>query len=200
MPDERSLGATRKLMDLLQGLGEDDLVFCLISGGGSALLAQPVPGVSLDDLQKLTKSMLACGATIQEMNTLRKHLDLVKGGGLLRMAAPARVFTLILSDVVGSPLETIASGPTVSDPTTFADAVGILKSYQLWETAPAGIVAHLEAGLAGKAAETLKPGDPLLERSERHPGGEQPGRGAVRAGAGPPGGVQHPAAHHLFAG
>jgi len=166
VPDERSLSGTRKITGLLQDLDERDLVFCLISGGGSALLACPAPGVSLEDLQELTKSLLSCGASIQEINTLRKHLDLVKGGGLLRMASPARVVTLVLSDVVGSSLETIASGPTVPDPSTFADAVRILKSYRLWETAPAGIIAHLEAGLDGKIAETLKPGDPLLDRSE----------------------------------
>jgi hydroxypyruvate reductase len=166
VPDERSLSGTRKITGLLQDLDEHDLVFCLISGGGSALLACPAPGVSLEDLQELTKSLLSCGASIQEINTLRKHLDLVKGGGLLRMASPARVVTLVLSDVVGSSLETIASGPTVPDPSTFADAVRILKSYQLWESTPAGIIAHLEAGLDGKIAETLKPGDPLLDRSE----------------------------------
>ncbi len=164
VPDRRSLDSTRKIMDVLQGLQANDLVFCLISGGGSALLTQPAPGVSLEDLQQLTRNLLACGATIQEINTLRKHLDQVKGGGLLRRAQPASLVTLILSDVVGNPLETIASGPTVADPSTFSDAVGILKSYQLWEATPANIREHLEQGVAGAVEETLKPGDARLER------------------------------------
>lgn len=164
IPDERGVEATQMLIDLLAQAGEDDLVICLISGGGSALLTRPVPGVSLSDLQILTNLLLRSGATINQMNTLRKHFDLVKGGGLARLAAPAAVESLILSDVVGDPLDVIASGPTVPDSSTYQDAWNILNEFNLFDQTPPAILAHLELGRSGHMDETLKPGDPILDK------------------------------------
>ncbi len=159
VPDENSLCAGEKAIQLAQGLSEDDLLICLISGGGSALMSAPYAGITLADLQQLTSSLLACGARIDEINTLRRHLDRLKGGGLARLAAPARVVSLILSDVVGSPLEAIASGPTAPDPTTLEEALNILEKYEILEKVPHGILTALE-----NAPETPKPGDVLFER------------------------------------
>ncbi|MDW8402705.1 MAG: DUF4147 domain-containing protein [Chloroflexus sp.] len=159
-PDERSVAAGQQIAALLAQAGERDLVIALISGGGSALLNLPVAGVTLADIQLLTVELLACGAPIGAINTLRKHLDQLKGGGLARMAAPATLVALILSDVVGNPLEVIASGPTVADPTTFADALAVLDQYALRERCPPAILAYLTAGMRGERPETLKPGDP----------------------------------------
>jgi len=164
-PDVRGLQATAALLDLLQDSRADDLVLTLISGGGSALFHLPVDGVELGDLTELTRLLLASGAEIQEINTLRKHLDRVKGGQLARYLAPARVASLILSDVVGDPLDAIASGPTVPDPTTYAQAAAILEKYRLVDHVPARILRHLERGLRGELPETPKPGDPLFERT-----------------------------------
>ncbi|WP_299643376.1 glycerate kinase [uncultured Chloroflexus sp.] len=161
-PDERSVAAGRQIAALLAQAGARDLVVALISGGGSALLNLPVPGVTLADLQRLTAELLACGAPIGAINTLRKHLDQLKGGGLARLTAPATLIALILSDVVGSPLDVIASGPTVADPTTFADALALLDHYELRDRCPPAIHAYLTAGVRGEQPETLKPGDPLL--------------------------------------
>jgi glycerate 2-kinase len=162
VPDERSVTAGEHVAGLLSATGEDDLVLALISGGGSALLCLPAPGVALADLQTLTSALLASGAPINAINCLRKHLDLVKGGGLARMAAPAHLATLILSDVVGNPLDVIASGPTVADPTTYADAWAIVEQYGLKEQLPPAVQQRLEAGMAGSVAETPKAGDPLF--------------------------------------
>lgn len=155
LPDERGVAATRHIATLLEQTTPRDLVLVLISGGGSALLTLPAPGISLDDMQTLTSELLACGATINEINSLRKHLDLVKGGGLARMAAPATVATLILSDVVGNPLDVIASGPTVPDNTTFADAYRVLEYYNLVNYVPRAIVSRLKAGMRDEMVETL---------------------------------------------
>jgi hydroxypyruvate reductase len=157
IPDERSLSAGRKVIELLSGLRADDLVFCLISGGGSALMAAPVEGVTLSDLQSLTSALLACGASVDEINILRRHLDLLKGGGLARLAFPARVVSLILSDVVGNPLEAIASGPTAPDPSTWADALAVLEKYKLPGKTPESVMIALKSG-----HETLKPGDAVF--------------------------------------
>jgi glycerate 2-kinase len=162
VPDERGVAAARELAALLGGLAPDDLVIALISGGGSALLTLPAPGVSLADVQALTGRLLASGASIGEINTLRKHLDGLKGGGLARLARPAALVTLILSDVVASPLDIIASGPTVPDPSTFADALAVLARYELEAAAPAAILGHLRRGAAGAVPETPKPGDPAF--------------------------------------
>lgn len=164
LPDERGLEGTRRIADLLAGAGGRDLVLCLISGGGSALLTMPSPGLNLADLRALTDQLLASGASIDEINTLRKHLDRVKGGGLARMAAPAQVITLILSDVVGNPLDIIASGPTVPDPATFADARRVLARYDLASRVPPALVRLLAEGARGDVPETPKPGDPLFDR------------------------------------
>lgn len=166
IPDERGLAGARRMRELLAGLTERDLVIALISGGGSALLTLPVPGVGLADLRALTAALLGCGASINEINTLRKHLDQLKGGGLARTLAPATLITLVLSDVVGSPLDVIASGPTVPDPTSFADAYAVLERYDIAVAAPQAILAHLRAGLAGAAPETPKPGDLCFARAE----------------------------------
>jgi len=162
LPDERGQAAARRIAGLLHTAGPEDLVFCLISGGGSALLTAPVEGIALADLQQLTGLLLRSGAPIQRINGLRKHLELLKGGGLARLASPARVVTLILSDVAGDPLDAIASGPTVPDPTTYADAWQTLEYYGLLAGAPPAILAHLQRGLRGELPETLKPGDPIF--------------------------------------
>jgi len=164
LPDARSLDSTRQMLALLNYLASTDLVFCLVSGGGSALMTAPVEGIALPEVQKLTGLLLGCGAKIGEINTIRKHLDRVKGGGLARISYPAQVVTLILSDVVGNPLEVIASGPTVADPTTYADAEQVIFHHHIQEETPGSILQALKAGKAGLLPESLKPGDPCLER------------------------------------
>lgn len=164
LPDERGLAGARQMLDLVRGAGEDALVIAAISGGGSALMVAPVDGVSLADLQCLTDLLLRCGATIGELNAVRKHLSQIKGGQLARAAAPATVIALLVSDVVGSPLDVIASGPAVPDTSTFAQVWGILERYGLLRQAPPAAVAHLRRGLRGEIPETPKPGDPVLER------------------------------------
>ena len=163
LPDRRSQAAAERLISLLQTTTPRDLVICLLSGGGSALVTSPTACVSLDDLQQLTRALLACGANITEINTLRRHLDRVKGGGLLRLGNPGAWLSLILSDVLGSPLESIASGPAAADPTTFTDAAAILDRYGLWDSIPQPVQSALCDGLAGKLLETVKPGDPCLQ-------------------------------------
>jgi glycerate 2-kinase len=164
VPDEAGVAGTRRLAALVEEVGPDDLLLCPISGGGSALLTLPAPGITLADLQTLTDQLLRAGATINELNAVRKHLSQIKGGGLARMAAPATVISLILSDVVGDPLDVIASGPTAPDPTTYADAWGVLERYGLLTAAPDPVLARLRPGLDGKAAETPKPGDLVFAR------------------------------------
>jgi glycerate 2-kinase len=162
IPDARGVAGARQIAQILEQSTARDLVIALISGGGSALLTLPADGISLDELQKLTNILLRCGATINEINTLRKHLDQVKGGGLARLAYPATMITLILSDVVGSPLDVIGSGPTVPDTSSFADAYAVLERYGVVADTPAPIVERLRRGMAGQIAETLKPGDPCF--------------------------------------
>lgn len=164
LPDARGVEATHQMLRLLDNVTADDLVFCLISGGGSALMTAPAEGITLNDLQQLTANLLRCGATISQINVLRKHLDQVKGGGVVRRAAPAHLCTLILSDVVGDPLDIIASGPTVPDTSTFQEAWQILELFELRDKIPQRIIQHLKSGLRGETDETLKPGDPLFER------------------------------------
>ncbi|MCK5427985.1 MAG: DUF4147 domain-containing protein, partial [Anaerolineales bacterium] len=163
IPDERGAHATGQIIQLLKKVSQDDLVICLISGGGSALTPALVDGVTLDDLQALTSLLLASGANIIEINTLRKHLNRIKGGQLARLASPAKLVTLILSDVVGNPLEVIASGPTVPDGTTYHDAYTVLQRYELLNKAPASVITHLKKGLRGEFPDTPKPGDPIFE-------------------------------------
>ena len=164
LPDERGLVGTRRIIELLETTREDDLVLVLISGGGSALLTAPAAEVGLEDLQRLTDGLLRSGATIQEINTLRKHLDLVKGGQLARLAAPAEVLALILSDVVGNPLEAIASGPTAADPSTYAHALSVLERYELSGKTPQPVLSHLQRGAAGEYPETPKPDEGLFAK------------------------------------
>ncbi len=162
VPDEAGLAASLEIMEMLREAREEDLVICLLSGGGSALLPCPVPSVSLADKQAVTNFLLASGAKIAEINCVRKHLSLLKGGGLARAAHPARVVTLILSDVVGDALDVIASGPTVGDPTTFSDAVEILSRHSSARKVPAAVLHYLKMGANGGHPETPKPGDPEL--------------------------------------
>lgn len=165
IPDENGLAASHEIVDLLEQAGANDVVICLISGGGSALLPSPAAGISLQEKMALTDLLLACGAPIDEANTVRKHLSELKGGGLAQKAAPARLINLILSDVVGDPLDAIASGPTVPDTTTFADALAILRKYELTEKVPATILAHLHKGAAGEIPETPKPGSAIFDHT-----------------------------------
>ncbi|MEW6716103.1 MAG: glycerate kinase [Chloroflexota bacterium] len=157
VPDERSLLAGEKVVKFVSTLSPADLLFCLISGGGSALVTVPMDGVSLTDMQSLTASLLSCGARVDEINALRRRLDRVKGGGVVRLANGATIVSLIMSDVVGNPLEAIASGPTAPDPTTAADALSILAKYELEGQIPASILQSLKS-----STETPKPGDRLL--------------------------------------
>lgn len=162
VPDARGVEATRKLLELVDQAGPQDLVLCVLSGGGSALLVSPVESITLADKQATTQELLACGATIAEVNTVRKHLSQVKGGWLARRARPATVAALILSDVVGDPLDAIASGPTAPDPTTFADCLSILDRYGLARKLPSPVLEVLLRGARGEIPETPKPDDPLF--------------------------------------
>ncbi|WP_019142124.1 glycerate kinase type-2 family protein [Noviherbaspirillum massiliense] len=153
VPDEAGRQAAARMLDMVQGLTEHDLVLCLISGGGSALLALPAPGITLEQKQAINKALLKSGATISEMNCVRKHLSAIKGGRLGLACAPAQVVTLLISDVPGDDPGIIASGPTLPDPTTCADALAIMRKYGL--DVPDNVRRHLESG----AGETPKPGD-----------------------------------------
>ena len=163
IPDQLNLEASEKLLSLINHLNSDDLVLCLLSGGASALLMKPPAGISLHDLQVTTGLLLSCGADIGEINTIRKHLDEIKGGGLAKLVSPASLVSLILSDVVGDSLDSIASGPTVADPTTFQDAWKILIKYRLADQLPSSVVSHIQAGLVGKLPESLKLGNLILD-------------------------------------
>ena len=160
VPDVAGTQAARRILDMVQGLGPDDLVLALISGGGSSLLSLPAPGLTLNDKRAINKALLRSGAPIGEMNCVRKHLSAIKGGRLAAAAHPARVVTLVISDVPGDDPAAIASGPTVPDPTTFAEARAILAKYGI--TSPAAVIQHLERG----ADEAPKPGDPRLAHAE----------------------------------
>ena len=162
VPDDRSVQAGKAIIDCLCGLSTSDRVLVLISGGASALVSTPVAGICLEDLQQVNRLLLGCGATINEMNAVRKHLEVLKGGGLIRLAAPAHVDALILSDVIGDDMSVITSGPTVADTSTFLDVLGILKKYRLIEKIPTGVLTYLQSGIDGKVAETVKPGEDLL--------------------------------------
>jgi hydroxypyruvate reductase len=159
VPDAAGRDAARRIYDLVQGLTKDDLVLCLISGGGSALLALPAEGVSLEDKQAVNKALLKSGATISEMNTVRKHLSAIKGGRLAAAASPAKVIALMISDVPGDDPSIIASGPTVPDPSSNRDALGIIAKYKI--DVPESVLARLKT-----ADETPKPGDSRLAAVE----------------------------------
>lgn len=165
VPDASSVAAGREALALAETLGERDLLLVLLSGGASALLCAPVPGLRLADKQAVTRALLGCGASIDEINVVRRHLSAIKGGGLLRAAAPARVVTLALSDVLSADPAAIGSGPTAPDPSTFADARAVLARHRLLRTVPAAVRERLEAGAGGAIADTPKPGDPAFRRA-----------------------------------
>jgi glycerate 2-kinase len=162
IPDARGEAAAGAILQLVRGAGPEDLILCLISGGGSALTPAPVPGVTLAEKQAVTRLLLECGATINELNAVRKHLSRTKGGQLARAAHPAPVVALLLSDVIGDPPDVIASGPTAADPTTFGDALAILDRFGLRDRVPPSVRDHLESGERGQVPDTPKPGDPAL--------------------------------------
>lgn len=164
LPDERGLEATREVEGLLSGAGERDLVICLLSGGGSALLVHPAGDVSLDDKRATTKALLECGARIHEINAVRKHLSEIKGGRLAARIHPATGIVLVLSDVVGDELDAIASGPAFPDGTTYGDCLKIVARYRLEERLPGSVKRRLERGAAGRAEETPKAGDSIFKR------------------------------------
>jgi glycerate-2-kinase len=161
IPDERSLQAGRRIAELVQSSPPESDFLVLISGGGSSLVTLLPEGVELADYQVLNRLMLGSPLPIEQINTVRKHVDLFKGGGLLRLIGRRKSVSLILSDVVSGGLASVASGPTLADESTFQMAVDICRQHGLWEKLPAGICAHLLAGAAGERQETLKPGDPL---------------------------------------
>jgi hydroxypyruvate reductase len=164
IPDEAGVTGAQCMADLLASAGDRDLVLAVLSGGGSALLTLPSAGLTLADIQATTGLLLRSGATIVELNAVRKHLSQIKGGGLARLAGQASVASLILSDVVGDPLDVIASGPTVPDPTTFADAWAVLERYALVERVPVAVRECLQAGRDGGIPDTPKPQARLFER------------------------------------
>ncbi len=164
LPDANSIRGAEEVLDVLRTAREGDVMICVISGGGSAILELPVDGVSLDDLRATTDVLLRSGATINEMNAVRKHLSQVKGGQLARHANRAHVVSLILSDVIGSPIDTIASGPTASDATTFADALAVIERRGVRTQLPVSVVQHLARGARGGIADTPKNADPVFAR------------------------------------
>jgi len=164
LPDDGSRKAAREIRALLSGVREGDLVIALLSGGGSAMVSAPAVGISAEEKAEVCRLLLSAGADIASLNTVRRHLSAVKGGLLARAARPAAVWALLLSDVPGDDPSVIASGPFSPDPTTCADAIGVLGRYGLMHTAAAAVRRHLAAGAAGKIPETPKPGDPSFER------------------------------------
>lgn len=162
VPDQAGMDSATEIVRMAARATQDDLIICLFTGGASALTPALCPGVSLEDLRTLTGLLLECGATIHEINTVRKHLSAFSGGRLVQAAFPAPVLSLIVSDVVGDNLDVIASGPTVPDTSTFADCSAIMDKFALWPRLPASISERLRQGLAGTIAETPKPGDPVF--------------------------------------
>ena len=164
LPDRDGWQATRRILKLLSRTTRDDLIIFLLSGGGSSLLVSPVSGISLKDKIKLTDQLLRCGANIKEINAIRKHISQVKGGRLALLAQPSLILTLILSDVIGDRIDSIASGPTAPDKTTFAECLKIIKKYELADNIPKSIYLLLKRGAEGKVKETPKPGDRIFKR------------------------------------
>jgi len=165
LPDEAGFQAAQRCASILRSAQKDELVLVLISGGGSALIPYPVDGITLEEKIATTNLLLACGASINQINCVRKHLSQLKGGGMAKLAAPADLHALILSDVLGDDLSAIASGPTVPDPTTYSDATDILTARGVWEQTPANIKNHLQNGQLGLLAETPKPGDGVFKQT-----------------------------------
>ena len=164
VPDERGAAGSARIAQIAASAGRDDLVVCLVSGGASALLPLPAEGIALEEKQATTRLLLACGATIHEINTVRKHISRIKGGQLARLAAPARVESLLLSDVIGDDLDVIGSGPTAPDASTFASAGAILDRFEIRHRVPASVRTRIERGARGEIPETPKPADPLFAR------------------------------------
>lgn len=167
VPDRSGQQAAARLCAMAEELGRRDLLIVLLSGGASSLLPAPVAGITLADKQRTTEKLLRCGATIGEINTVRKHLSRIKGGRLAELTK-ATVVTLILSDVLGDDLSAIASGPTVPDPTTYRDAIAILKRYRIWRAVPQRVRQHLDRGCRGLVSDTPKPGSSLFRRVQHH--------------------------------
>lgn len=163
-PGKDGVRGVEEMLTLMEGAGEDDLFIVLISGGGSSLMTYPARNISLSEIRSLTERLLRSGATINELNAVRKHLSAIKGGLMAKSAHPATVMSLILSDVVGDPLDTIASGPTSPDHTTFGDAIGVLKKRGIWDETSPSVCRHLEKGLCGEVEETPKAGDMIFNR------------------------------------
>jgi hydroxypyruvate reductase len=166
VPSDRSVAGTRELLAMAEAAGPSTLVLAVITGGGSALMAAPAPGVTLEDLQTVTDALLGSGASIHEINAVRKHLSAIKGGGLAGKAAPAQVVSLLFSDVVGDDLDVIASGPTAPDASSYADALGVLDRYAIEGTA--SVRDRLEQGARGDIDETAGPDDPVFDRVSNH--------------------------------
>ncbi len=166
VPGENGRQGAREMVDLVRKATEDDLVLCLMSGGGSALLPLPVEGLTLKDKQDTTNVLLACGATIHEINAIRKHLSGVKGGQLARAAFPARIASLMLSDVIGDDLDVIGSGPTVPDSRSYQDCMDLFKKYDITGKLPEKVVKHIQAGIAGQIPETPKADDPVFQKTQ----------------------------------
>ena len=162
LPDRAGLEAADGVIRLAEQAAENDLIICLISGGGSALLSSPLEGISLQDKQKTTERLLHSGARIEEVNAVRKHISRVKGGGLARATYPASIVSLILSDVVDDPIATIASGPTAPDPSTYGDCVAILERYKIWRRIPVPVRELVKKGISGEIAETPKKEDTIF--------------------------------------
>ena len=164
IPDQSGVNATETIVGLLRRTLESDLILCLISGGASALLASPRAGLSLQDKQQTTQALLNCGATIHEVNAIRKHISKVKGGRLAELAYPSTVISLVLSDVIGDAVDIIGSGPTAPDSSTFADCLSIIEQYGVGKMIPGVVRGFLQKGAAGEAAETPKAGDPIFHK------------------------------------
>ena len=164
VPDEAGVEGTRKMLEIAEEADEHDLIICLISGGGSSLMPLPRGNISLADKKTITDALLKSGATINEINTVRKHISDFKGGWLAKKGYPATILNLILSDVMGDPLDFIASGPTVPDSTTFSDAIQVLKKHDLWGKAPSSIKKVLSDGDKGLIPETPKAGDEAFKK------------------------------------
>ncbi|MCG8603815.1 glycerate kinase [bacterium] len=166
VPDEAGMKGTHQIVQLLRTTGPNDLIICLISGGGSALLPLPVDGVSLREKQEITKRLLACGANINQMNAVRKHISQIKGGQLARVAYPSPLVTLMLSDVIGNYLDVIASGPTVPDTSTFQEVKDLMGHFKIWNDLPDSVRSHIAKGLSGEIEETPKEGDEIFSKTQ----------------------------------
>ncbi|UCD05528.1 MAG: glycerate kinase [candidate division WOR-3 bacterium] len=165
IPDASSIQGARRIIEMTSDLAEDDFLILLVSGGGSALFTMPAPGIAIEDLRQMNEILLECGANIDEINTVRKHLSQIKGGQLARLAHPATTAALLISDVVGDMTHTIASGPAAPDPSTFGDALNILRKHEMMKHTPQSIIDRLEAGRRGEITETPKSGDPIFKNT-----------------------------------